>query len=288
LPYDLYIGVDWSGEGGNGRARGLQVATCPPGDAAPVLVHQQNNWNWRRDEVLNLLNVHAAKERVLVGLDFAFAYPYCDLGAYFPGHAATPGGFAALWTTIEAACEGAPWFYGGQFLVPPAPFATYFVSQAGAGAQFHHRLRVTEAACAAIGARPLCTFHCVGAQVGTGSLAGMRMLHAILNQHPESWSIWPFQALADSRSTIVEVFPTLFQVQAGLAGGDLTQLPVMNAALAALGSAPLAQAPATEDMADALLVAAALRHLDGPNAGAWQPPGLTACPQTFEGWIFGV
>jgi len=288
LPHNLYVGIDWSGKGGNGRARGLQIATCHPGAAAPTLVRHAQNWNWRRDEALDLLSAHAAQERVLAGLDFAFSYPFCDAGAYFPGHAATPAGRAALWQTVEGACANAPWFYGGPFLAPASPFAAYFVTQAGAGPQYQHRFRATEVACAAAGANPPCAFHCVGAQVGTGSLAGMRVLHSVSNHHADAWSIWPFQALEEDRSTMVEVFPTLFQVQAGLPGGDLTHLPTMNAALAALGSAPLADAPATEDEADALLIAAALRHLDQPGAAAWHPPGLQGGPQEFEGWIFGA
>jgi hypothetical protein len=289
LAHDLYVGVDWSGKGGNGRARGLQVATCPPGDEAPTLVPHANGWRWRRDEVLELLDARAHVQRVLAGLDFAFSYPYCDLGTYFPGHAATPAGPVALWATVEAACAQAPWFHGGPFLVPPAPFAAWFVTQAGAGPHYQHRLRVTEAACKAAGANPLCTFHCVGAQVGTGSLAGMRVLHAVWNDPAAAWTVWPFQEPQGSRSTLVEVFPTLFQVQAGLAGRDLTDLAVMNAALAAFGSAPLATAPAGEDEADALLIAAALRRLDQPGAAAtWHPAGLPGCPQAFEGWIFGA
>src|SRR5947207_4156384 len=164
LPHNLYVGIDWSGKGGNGRARGLQIATCHPGAAAPTLVRHAQNWNWRRDEALDLLSAHAAQERVLAGLDFAFSYPFCDAGAYFPGHAATPAGRAALWQTVEGACANAPWFYGGPFLAPASPFAAYFVTQAGAGPQYQHRFRATEVACAAAGANPPCAFHCVGAQ----------------------------------------------------------------------------------------------------------------------------
>jgi hypothetical protein len=288
VPYELYVGVDWSGKGGRGRSQGLRVATCGPGHDPPTLVRHPRGWNWRRDEVLALLNGYAQEQGVLAGLDFSFAYPYCDVGAYFPGLPESPADARALWARIEAQCAGAPWFHGGPFLAGGSPFAPYLVTQArGRGPLFRPRRRVTETACAEQGATPLCPFHCVGPQVGTGSVAGMRVLHAIAEQHEETWSIWPFEP-RDERSTIVEVFPTLFQRQVEQEGQDLTQRAPMNAALAVLETAPLREAPATEDVADALLIAAALRHRVRVDPTVWDPPGLPGCPQTHEGWIFGA
>jgi hypothetical protein len=171
--------------------------------------------------------------------------------------------------------------------VSSSPFAEYFLTQRSRGARYAHRLRETEVASGTAGARPLCTFHCVGAQVGTGSVAGMRVLHAITTRHAKLWSIWPFDP-RDGRSTIVEVFPSLLQALAGQSGERLTEAGVMNAALAALGSLPLPCAPATEDVADAILIAAGLRHLDRARPEVWAPAGLSTCAQTCEGWIFGV
>ena len=83
--FDLFVGIDWSGAKGP-RLGGLQVAICRPGSAAPELMPGPANGYWTRRQVYDYLRAQqAAGERVLAGIDFAFAYPHADRQAYFPG-----------------------------------------------------------------------------------------------------------------------------------------------------------------------------------------------------------
>jgi len=59
--------------------------------------------------------------------------------------------------------------------------------------------------------------------------------------------------------------------------------------LAHYNSEPLSeQVPTgTEDEADAVVSAAAIRHF-AQESWAWSPASMTICAKEYEGWIFGV
>jgi hypothetical protein len=106
----------------------------------------------------------------------------------------------------------------------------------------------------------------------------------------ESFVIWPFRPLDNSRSVVVEIFPRLFFILAD----QRTQRGwknknIVDKILRHFGSDELPSNFKIEskDQIDAILSAAAIRHLAGhPNT--WKPSGLTDCARAFEGWIFGV
>ena len=66
----------------------IQVAEYVPATGIVRLVHRKHGNRWNRTSVVAYVQqtVNAVDEGpVLIGFDFAFAYPYCEQGAYFLG-----------------------------------------------------------------------------------------------------------------------------------------------------------------------------------------------------------
>jgi hypothetical protein len=234
----------------------------------------------------------AGQGPVLAGFDFAFTYPFCDRGVYFPGHPESPGDVRQLWAAVERICAAAPEFYGGPFYTDrSAPFAEYLCYQTYTGGKFdNRRLRVSERLCAKMGARPCCAFKCVGSDgVGAGSLAGMRMLHYLATRHADRFSVWPFEPANGGKSALLEIFPRLYFRLAGQDPRRWSVRSAVNQTLAFYDSHPLpgrTDLP-TEDEVDAVVAAAALRRL-AKDPGIWHPDEMDDQAAEFEGWIFGV
>ena len=262
-----------------------------PGESVPKLVLPLEGENWCRDELVDWVIEEANQRRILVGADFSFAYPYCDQNAYFPGHLEGPESAPALWQAVETICQDEPNFYGGPFYKDQAaPFSQYLCYQTYKGPHFdNNRLRRTEQACELMGTRPTCPFKCVGPdQVGAGSAAGMRALHFLATNHSNILSIWPFDSLVESKSTLVEIFPRLFFTLAKEDPWQWNNAGTMNAVLKYIGSEPLTQGTTlgSEDEVDAIVSAAALRGLSF-NSEVWYPQSLDEETRLCEGWIFG-
>jgi hypothetical protein len=293
MTFRQYIAIDWSGAKGP-RLPGLQAAACKAGRAPPAIVPSPGN-NWTRTKLLDWL-VHQCQTAgpVLIGFDFAFAYPYCDARprAYFPGHAASPASAAALWAAVDGICQGADDFYGGPFYRQRhAPFADYLCHRRPTGERYDSsRYRVTETVCRQVyGVRPTCVFKCVGAEsVGCGSVAGMRVLHHLVRRHRDRVSIWPFHRVG-LQSVILEIFPRLYYVQADEDPRRWRDPSVVNRVLTRYDSDSLPRhvRATTEDQADALVSAAAIRCLARQDR-FWNPSAMTPCARRREGWIFGV
>lgn len=286
-PFDLFVGVDWSGAKGP-RLGGLQVAICRSGEAAPELLTGPSNGYWTRRQVFDyLIAQQTMGRRVLAGIDFAFAYPHADQSAYFPGLAIAHSGAAELWAMVDEICLAADDFYGGPFYRrKELPYFDYLNAPGHRGAKFQSRRRITEQHCRRVTA-PSPVFNCVGpAGVGIGSLAGMRFLHA-LGQTVTAFAAWPFSV--PQSLTVVEIFPRLYFKLAGADPRAWHDLDNVNAALAAWQSQQLAfdMVMRTEDQADALVSAAALRCLAG-RPGVWQAADEVPQAKSHEGWIFGV
>ena len=280
--FTLFAGIDWSGAK-SARLPGLQVAVCRPGDTAPALLEgPQPGGFWRRLDVLDWLGRQAAAgEPVLAGFDFAFAYAHQDQGSYFPGVPESPSDAPALWALIERFADAGDDLYGGLVYATGAPLAPHYLTPAGRGAAYRHRQRRTEQACAAV-TTPHPVFKCVGAaNVGTGSLAGMRLLHRLHGRV----GIWPFDS--PGVTTVVEIFPRLYFKRAGEDPRRWRDPAVIDAVLAYHGSRPYGGRPLdTEDRADAVVSAAALRSLASQQP-VWSVPGWDPAARR-EGWIFGV
>ena len=281
-----FAAIDWSGAAGE-RHHGIALAICAGGDTAPELIRPGHRWS--RGEVLNWLERDLPPD-TLVGFDMSFSFAFADQGAYFPGWADSPASARELWALVEQVSAEEPHLGATKFADHP-DIAPHFRRHGGReGAAFgggRGRFRQTEHAQARAGCRPYSNFNLVGAaQVGKGSLAGMRLLHRLQHQH----AIWPFDPLPESGSVLVEIYTTLAAIAAGrsAAKSKIRDYAALNAALSALNSMPVrGHGPITDHAADALISAAWLRGLAHDPAN-WSPPLLTAEIAQTEGWTFGA
>ena len=297
IMFDRFVGIDWSGAKGP-RQRGIQLSLARPGRAAPERVDAPDGRAWGRDTVFDWLLQAVAPDAdaggsMLVGIDFAFAHPFADSNAYYPGLANAPDCPAALWQTIDIICAAEPHFYGGAVFADPS-YGDYYLSPGRYDAPLYRsRRRQTEHAAKAGARSPSPTFKAVGADnVATGSMAGMRLLHALKQALGQKVAIWPFDQVLPSRPpalVLVEIFPSWYFHAVGMnpAKNAAADPHFMSAALAAWDSDGVgpgyAPRGADADEADAMIAAAALRRI-ASRADGWQVPG----PAAQEGWIFGV
>ena len=283
--FQHFVAIDWSGAAGE-RHAGIAVALCDA-RSAPVLVRPGHRWS--RGEVLHWLEQDLPVD-TLVGFDMSFAFALDDAGAYFPGWTYSPADARGLWAKVEQICRDDP-HLGATTFADHSGTSPHFRRHGGReGAAFgggRGRFRQTEHAQARAGCRPYSNFNLVGAaQVGKGSLAGMRLLHRL--QH--TFAIWPFDALPDKGSVLVEIYTPLAAIAAGrsAARSEIRDYSDLNAALSALGSKPVPGTGAmTDHAADALISAAWLRGLAQDPAN-WAPPLLTPAIAATEGWTFGA
>jgi hypothetical protein len=286
-----FAAIDWSGAAGE-RHKGLALATCDAEGGAPRLVSPGHRWS--REEVLAWL-LYEMPADTLVGLDLGASLPFADCGAFFPGWDESPPDAKALWRLVDELCADDPHLAASSF-VDHLEASRYFRRHGGReGERFHApdaahrrgRFRVTEAAQAAMGCKPYSNFNLVGAaQVGKSSLTGMRVLHRLDGRLP----VWPFDPLPERGSVVVEIYTAIAAMAGGRApgGSKMKTVVELNAALAEIGSRPIAGAGTIDDhSADALLTAAWLR-LSAGRAELWHPPALTREIALTEGWTFGA
>jgi hypothetical protein len=291
MNFERFIGIDWSGAKKPGR--GIQVAQCFSGKKVPEIINNRKQENWRRKDIIDwLAELHRDKQRVLVGFDFAFAFPYCDKEAYFPGHKRSPETVEALWETIDAICQDSTDFYGGPFYkTQDATFGEYLHYPFKKGNRYEDRLRKTDASCLNIkGCVPASVFKCLGpASVGIGSIVGMRLLHYVNNKLNQSFLICPFQDIDNFRSVIVEIFPRLFFNLAGQNSAGWKNRNIVDKVLSHFESEALPPDLTidSKDQIDAIISAAAIRYLY-KKTEIWQRLKSYDCAREFEGWIFGA
>ena len=225
----------------------------------------------------------------MIGADFAFGYPLADEGSFFPGLQFQPKTAATLWDLVEKYTRFDNNFYGADFYKrKDLEFHRYYLSPYGKGDRYRFRQRLTEIACSAITA-PHPVLKCIGAaNVGTGSLAGMRILRYLSVEMPELLSIWPFRQ-PTTNSGIVEVFPRLYFKLANTLPSLWQNQENINQTLAFYKSEKLSDQIEInrEDEADALVSAAALRFLSSDEE-LWSAPKIFEAAIKAEGWIFGV
>ena len=283
--FQHFAAIDWSGAAGE-RHTGIALALCGA-QGAPALVRPGHRWS--RGEVLHWLE-HDLPTDTLVGIDLSMSFAALDAGTYFPGWAGSPADARGLWALVEAVSAEEPHLGATKFADHPA-IAPHFRRHGGReGAAFgggRGRFRQTEHAQARAGCRPYSNFNLVGAaQVGKGSLAGMRLLHRLQSRH----AIWPFDPPPARGSVLVEIYTTLAALAAGRSAGrsKIRDYGALNAALSALNSQPVhGSGPLTDHAADALISAAWLRGIAHDPAW-WSPPSLTPEIAQREGWTFGA
>jgi hypothetical protein len=274
--FDCFVGIDWSGDK-KPRQKGLKVAVAYPGHAAPQLEPCPGNESgWSRNDLVKWIENRFQDRRALIGLDFAFGFPPARL----------TGNVVLDWEYVEKLCAPYPNFYGGAFFRPPACLHSHLINSPWLPKQSYSadHLRMTDiVAKETIGARPQSVFNAVGpAQVGPSSISGMRALRSLRQSCGDRINIWPFGEVRPTGSVIVEIFPRYYPLSRGKSARLSDH--VLNAALAAFDSDEVVQGPKSEDEADALLSAAALRVLSSQQSLFQLPdPSIRS-----QGWIFGV
>lgn len=281
-----FAAIDWSGAAGE-RHRGIAVALCGEGQAAPELVRPGHRWS--RAEVLDWLTDDLPAD-TLVGFDMGISLAHADAGAFFPGWEKSPAHARELWAMVDDLCSADPHLGVTSFVDHPEA-ARHFRRHGGReGDRFgggRGRFRVTERAQEAMGCKPYSNFNLVGAaQVGKSSLSGMRLLSRL----PAHLPVWPVDPLPASGCVVAEIYTTLAAMAAGRSAGKskMRSFEELNAALAALGSASVPGAgPIADHASDALLTAAWLRTAVNDRS-LWHPAALTGEIARTEGWTFGA
>lgn len=277
-----FAAIDWSGAKGS-RHKGIALATCGQGDAAPALVTPPAGI-WSRTAILDWLIAHREAD-MLVGFDFSFSAPFVERGAHLPGEPATADA-RALWAHVDACCDAAD-LGAASFLEHRRGTHFYLGAADGAKARFMH-LRACEALFNARGGgKPSSVYDAIGAaQVAKASFAGMRLLHHL----PGDIAVWPFDPIPPHGLVVVEIYTAIAARAAGLRKGlsKIRDAAALDTALAAFGSRPHAALARYDDHAtDAILTAAWLRA-NADRADLWAPSAMTHEIAATEGWTFGV
>ncbi|PZO73029.1 MAG: hypothetical protein DI640_11225 [Sphingomonas taxi] len=284
--FTRFAAIDWSGAQGH-RHKGIAVAICETGDAAPTLVAPPAATAWSRDDVLAWLLDQT--EPTLVGLDLSPAFPFVDRNGYFPGTPGSPPDARALWAMVDQA-SAADAHLAVSTLLTELEIRRHFRQHRDCGDLFPGgagRMRVCEHGQRAMGLSPTSCFNLVGAaQVGKSSLTGMRVLHRLAGRVP----VWPFDPLPSEGPVIVEIYTTIAARAAGIRKGlsKMRDAAALDAALANLGTRPHAPLARYDDHAtDAILTAAWLRA-NAHRPDLWTPTTMTPHIARTEGWTFGV
>jgi hypothetical protein len=279
MTFDRFVAVDWTGAKGE-RHAAIALAECSAGDSAPSLVRPGHRWS--RLEVFDwVAEIAAHGGRVLVGFDFSFSFPCADIGTFFPGDIDSPADARALWAEVDAAAADDPYLAAHGAIARRR--GHYWLGAHDGDKAAKARLRTVERVWAAkrLGAASSVFALLGAAQCGKASLSGMRLLHR--------WGlpVWPFDPVPDAGPLLVEIYCRTFAADGGVRG-KIRDRATLDAALARLGSAPVAALPDTfaDHIGDALISAAGMRRA-ARDVATWTPAGLDAVRAT-EGWTFGV
>jgi hypothetical protein len=277
-----FAAIDWSGAKGN-KHRGIAVAVCEAGDAAPRLVRPAHVWS--REEVLGWLLATAPQAPTLYGFDFSFAPPIVERGDYLPGETHLPKTARDFWAYVDSRCDDED-LGAASFLEQAHRRHFYFGAADGTKAHFMH-FRQCDARLNAQGGRKTASaYDAIGAaQVAKASFSGMRLLHRLHGRV----AIWPMDPLPDAGSAVVEIYTRIYLRRAGLPGTKLRSRAELNRALKGLGSRPARLGFEPNDhQTDAMATAAGVRALAASEPAAFAPHGLTPQIARAEGWTFGV
>ena len=304
MEFEKYIAIDWSGASKSPNDA-IQIAEYIPRTRRMSIVRSCNQsptgWNiWSREEVLRYVQREIKKGRVLIGFDFAFGYPYCDYNAYFPDCGSRLENVQDLWATVDRFCKvkGGRDFYGWTFYKDRnSPFRRYFhfkeSNKVYEGDRYKPRLRVTDRrAIKPAGRRPSSVFTCdYATNVGTGTLAGMRILHEL--QQDVNVAIWPFKTSGVSdppdSSTVVEIYPRLFLNHAEQLHSQQNRPNTVRNLLKCYGTTLNDACEKWSDHERDALVSAAGMSWFADQQETWRAPTRACtCATTYEGWMFGL
>ena len=284
--FDSFVAIDWSGAK-TARQKGIAVAVCSHGTAAPTLIRPAEGWS--RESVLEWLKSEAPG-KALIGLDLSPSLPFGTSG-FFPGWDRSPGTAKELWRLVDEICADDPHLSVTSFVAHPEARRHFRHAKGDCGDMFEGgvgRLRETERRQGAMDTSPSSCFNLIGAaQVGKSSLTGMRVLNRLASRYP----VWPFDDIPETGSLIVEIYTSL-AARAGRIRKGLAKMRTWEELDIALTHPDIASQPTRkrgrvdDHSTDAILTAAWLRTV-AHNPALWNPPGLDAVRHT-EGWTFGV
>jgi len=144
--FDTFVAIDWSGA--RNSYKGIAVAKCSRGRSAPKLVPSKVNAHWTRTEIADwLCDELNGASRVLVGLDFAFGFPFDEKTGYLHGHMNEQQKTVFdLWESIDDNSCGEMDF-GCNTFTNDVRFAPLFWKSGRSPAGWSSRKRRTELAC---------------------------------------------------------------------------------------------------------------------------------------------
>jgi hypothetical protein len=279
--FTRFAAIDWSGAKGR-RHRGISIAMCETGSAAPRLIRPGHVWS--RAEALEWLLKTAAEAPTLFGFDFSFAPPIAARGEYLPGQPDVPASAREFWAYVESHCDDED-LGAASFLEHSHRRHFYFGIADGVKARFMHFRQCDSRLNAQGGRKTASAYDAIGAaQVAKASFAGMRLLHRLDGKV----AIWPMDPIPQAGSAVVEIYTRIYLRKAGLPGMKLRTRGELNRALKALGSAPARlRFEPNDHQTDAMVTAAGMRSL-AARPESWSPTGLTPELALGEGWTFGI
>ncbi len=300
LNFDRYVGIDWSGAEGRYQA-GIRVARYSQDTNELRLLPPLEGSNLSRQQVLDLI-YSLTDRRTLVGLDFAFSLPWAAEPECLPSCFGDLRGVRDLWAFVDKYCKAEPFFYAGPiWLAETSPFRPFIKfwsrEQQYEGPLFKRCLsngglfRKTEKAAQECGLQPKSVYRMAGPQVGAGSFAGMRVLHALAQSKGTDIAIWPFEAIENANVVVAEVYPAVFYQKAGQKRPTKRQFRTgayAKVATDVLDSFGVREStvPKSIDAIDALVSAAAIYSLSQRHDAFFVPNDATVSLK--EGWIFGI
>jgi hypothetical protein len=282
--FDTFIAIDWSGA--TKQYSGIAVAACDSGRSTPKLIRPLAAPRWTRSTVADwLCGKLAGRRRLLIGLDFAFGFPFAD-GGYLGGNAPLVRSVFDLWKLIDSESPD-PDFGCDSFISNPA-YSSLFWKAGPTPLHWIEHKRRTEYACAErTRTRPETVYKLLGSkQVGKASLTGMRVLHHIRSVKVGDVAFWPFEKVRTS--AMVEIYPTLFRKRSTGSSAKLRSSRDLNQALTVFGCNAISHSRNLSDHeTDALISAAGLRTI-AQSPTTWSHRDLSSSRVQREGWIFGV
>jgi hypothetical protein len=296
--FERFVGIDWSGADGEYQS-GIQVAQFFHDAKAPELVTPPVGKKWSRQSALDYI-VSLTDRRTLVGLDFAFSVPWSDSKNLLPVCLQGISAAHQLWAFVDDFCKAEQFFHAGPIWLskesPFRPFIKHFRSYEDKyeGRLFSGGLlRRTEKAAKSAGLQPKCVYRMAGPQVGHGSFAGMRVLHALRHAPTGNIAAWPFDDIEGAKLVITEIYPAVFYRRAQRRRPSKAQMKngsyieMVGETLRAFGVGSAAHIPSSVDAIDAIVTAAGLRTLSRETS-QFCIPAAYAREAAREGWIFGV
>jgi hypothetical protein len=296
IAFDRFVGIDWSGAEGEHQS-GIRVAQISRDAKYLKLVQPGSSRNWSRRGVLDFIN-SLTDRRTLVGLDFAFSLPWTVGSGCLPAFFDELRKARDLWAFVDDVCKVEPFFYAGPIWLsessPFCPFIKFWSRERQyEGTLFKGGLlRKTEMAAREVGLQPKSVYRMTGPQVGAGSFAGMRVLHAVAKAKNVDIAIWPFDAIENAKVVIAEIYPAVFYQKAGQVRPTKRQFKTGAHAEIATDVLDFFEVryeggiPASIDAIDALISTAAICSLS-QRTGLFSAPDDSAI-SLKEGWIFGV